>query len=119
MRVKLLKWFAFAAVMAMVLSACTAPAGTTSPSQAPATGAEATEAPTAEAAAGTTEGSFTTPNPILSDVRVRQAIATCIDRDSLISSVYTYVPEDIKPQLRMDSFLPKTHWAYSGPYQDY
>jgi len=50
---------------------------------------------------------------------VRQAIAMCIDRDALISSVYTYVPEDIKPQLRMDSFLPKTHWAYKGPYTDY
>ena len=36
MRVKLLKWFALAALIAMVLSACTAPAGTTSPSKAPA-----------------------------------------------------------------------------------
>src|SRR5436190_14612722 len=89
MREKLLSWFAFAAVLAMVLSACTAPAGG-SPSQAPAAGAEATEAPAAEASTGTGEGSFTTPNPILSDIRVRHAIAQCIDRDSLIAAVYTY-----------------------------
>lgn len=57
---------------------------------------------------------YTTPHPILSDLRVRQAIAHCIDRDALIASVYPYVED---PQgLLMDSFLPKTHWAYKGPY---
>lgn len=109
--------------MLAVLSACTAPAGSTAPSaQAPAAeGDAATEAPaesTATESAGS-GGSFTTPHPILSDLRVRQAIAYCIDRDALIDSVYTYVSDDIKPTLRMDSFIPKTHWAYSGPYQDY
>jgi len=118
MREKLLKWFALAAVVTMVLSACTAPAGGGAPSNAPAAG-EATAAPAEEASTGTGEGSFTTPHPILSDLRVRQAIAMCIDRDALISAVYTYVPDDIKPQLRMDSFEPKTHCAYGGPYQDY
>ena len=59
---------------------------------------------------------FTTPHPILSDVKVRQALASCIDRGALIASVYPYV-EDGSGQL-MDSFLPKTHWAYSGPYAD-
>ncbi len=57
---------------------------------------------------------YTTPHPILSDVRVRQAIAYCLDRDALIASVYPYVEEP--DALLMDSFLPKTHWAYSGPY---
>ncbi len=57
---------------------------------------------------------FTTPHPILSDLRVRQAIAHCIDRDALIASVYPYVEDP--DALLMDSFLPKTHWAYSGPY---
>jgi len=123
MRVKLLKWFALGAVIAMVLSACTAPGpgGSGAAPAATAAGSEtpAVEASTATTATTTTEGSFTTPNPMLSDVRVRQAIAHCVDRDALISSVYTYVPADIKPQIRMDSFLPKTHWAYKGPYQDY
>jgi ABC-type transport system substrate-binding protein len=57
---------------------------------------------------------FTTPHPILSDLKVRQAISHCIDRDALIASVYPYVEDP--DALLMDSFLPKTHWAYSGPY---
>ena len=60
---------------------------------------------------------YTTPHPILSDIRVRQAIAQCINRDELIAAAYPYVED--KGALRMDSFLPKTHWAYKGPYQDY
>jgi ABC-type transport system substrate-binding protein len=62
---------------------------------------------------------YTTPHPILSDIKVRQAIAHCINRDELIASVYPYVSDAEKTTLRMDTFLPKTHWAYSGPYTDY
>ena len=60
---------------------------------------------------------YTTPHPILSDVRVRRAIAHCINRDELIAVSFPYVED--KAGLRMDSWLPKTHWAYKGPYQDY
>ena len=59
---------------------------------------------------------YTTPHPILSDLKVRQALAYCIDRDALIASVYPYVEDG--SALKMDSFLPKTHWAYVGPYPD-
>ncbi len=59
---------------------------------------------------------YTTPHPILSDVRVRQALAYCIDRQALIASVYPYVEDG--SALLMDSFLPKSHWAYKGPYTD-
>ncbi|NJN83237.1 MAG: peptide ABC transporter substrate-binding protein, partial [Caldilineaceae bacterium] len=62
---------------------------------------------------------YTTPHPILSDERVRKAIAHCINRDELIASVYPYVSDEVKPTLRMDTMIPKTHWAYSGPYTDY
>jgi ABC-type transport system substrate-binding protein len=62
---------------------------------------------------------YTTPHPILSDVRVRQAIAHCTNRDELIASVYPFISDEEKAQLRMDTFLPKTHWAYKGPYTDY
>jgi ABC-type transport system substrate-binding protein len=57
---------------------------------------------------------FTTPHPILGDLRVRQAIAHCTDRDALIASVYPYVEDP--STLLMDSFNPKDHWTYSGPY---
>jgi len=123
MRVKLLSLLALITIFTLVLSACTAPAGSTAPAaEAPAAEAEATEPPAEEAetpAAEGSGGSFTTPHPILSDIRVRQAIAHCVDRDALIDSVYTYVSDDLKPQLRMDSWIPKTHWAYGGPYTDY
>lgn len=124
MRVKLLNLFALVAIFSIVLSACTAPAGSTTAgtpaAEAVATEAPAEEAATEEAPAEANAGSsFTTPHPMLSDIRVRQAIAYCVDRDALIDSVYTYVADDIKPTLRMDSFLPKTHWAYGGPYTDY
>lgn len=59
---------------------------------------------------------YTTPHPILSDLRVRQALAYCIDRDALIASVYPYVEDP--SALLMDAFVPKTHWAYNGPYTD-
>ena len=62
---------------------------------------------------------YTTSHPILGDIVVRQAIAQCVNRDELIASVYPYVADDVKPTLRMDTFLPKSHWAYSGGYTDY
>ncbi|MEZ4677744.1 MAG: ABC transporter substrate-binding protein [Caldilineaceae bacterium] len=77
--------------------------------------------PSAPAAAvdGDIQEDYTTPHPILSDINVRKAIAHCIDRDALIASVYPYVDDEVKPTLRMDTFLPKSHWAYSGGYTDY
>ena len=62
---------------------------------------------------------YTTPHPILSDVRVRQAIAYCTNRPELIASVYPFVSDEEKSKLLMDTFLPKTHWAYKGPYEAY
>jgi ABC-type transport system substrate-binding protein len=100
------KYFVFVmlAVLALVISAC-APAAGPMPA-----------APAGEAAASSGAEEFTTPHPILSDLKVRQAIAYCLDRDALIASVYPYVEDG--SELVMDSFLPKTHWAYSGPYAD-
>ena len=122
MKARWLNVLALVAILAMLVSACTAPAGqvpTVEEPAAAATEAPAAEEPTAEPAAELGDDAFTTPHPILSDVRVRQAIAHCVDRDALIASVYTYVSDDVKPSLRMDSFVPKTHWAYGGPYTDY
>jgi ABC-type transport system substrate-binding protein len=56
---------------------------------------------------------FTTPHPILSDLRVREAIAYCTDRAALINSVYAFV--DDPSTLFMDTFIPKSHWAYTAP----
>lgn len=109
MRVRLFSVLAILVIASMVFSACAAPM--------PAGPADDTGAPGGEAAAPAED--LTRPHPLLSDVKVRQAIAHCIDRDALISAVYTYVPDDIKANLRMDSPWPKSHWVYGGPYQDY
>ncbi len=44
---------------------------------------------------------------------------TARNRDELIASVYPFVDDETKAKLRMDSWIPKTSWAYGGPYQDY
>ncbi|MEZ4734120.1 MAG: ABC transporter substrate-binding protein [Caldilineaceae bacterium] len=105
MKTKSFSLLAILVVAVMLFSACTPPPS----AQAPVAGEET----------AATGDDLSQPHPALSDLRVRQAIAHCIDRDALISAVYTYVPDDVKASLRMDTFLPKTHWAYSGPYQDY
>ncbi len=67
----------------------------------------ATEQPAAE---GTLP--YSTPHPILSDVRVRQAIAHCINRLELIESVYPYLSPEQQEGLLMDTFLTRDHWAF-------
>ncbi len=56
---------------------------------------------------------WTTPHPILSDIRVRQAIAHCTDRSALIGSVYGYLPEEDRAKLFMDTFIPKDSVWYA------
>lgn len=58
-----------------------------------------------------TDASFTTPHPILGEVKVRQAIAYCVNRPELIKSVYPFLTEEEQKGLLMDTFLPKNHWA--------
>lgn len=63
------------------------------------------------------KGAFTTPHPILSDVRNRQGIAYCANREELIASVYPWIED--KSSLQMDTFIPKSHWAYTQPSESY
>jgi ABC-type transport system substrate-binding protein len=60
---------------------------------------------------------FSRPHPILSDLRVRQAIAYCTNRDELIASVYPIVEDP--STLRMDSFIPTDHWAHADGLPSY
>lgn len=57
---------------------------------------------------------FTTPHPILGDVRVRQAMAYCTNKLELIKSVYPLLSEDEQKSLVMNTFIPTSHWAYAG-----
>jgi len=67
-------------------------------------------APTAEAPAAVSEA-WTTPHPIIGDLKVRQAIAHCTNRPELIASVYPFLDEAQQGKLLMDSNLPQGHWA--------
>jgi ABC-type transport system substrate-binding protein len=117
---------ALAAMASMVLSACSqaapvvqtvvvtsAPAATAEPQVVESTVVvketqvvEVTAAPAAE---------WTTPHPILGDVKVRQAIAHCTDRDALISVSYPFLSEEDRAKLRMDTWMPKTSPFHANP----
>jgi hypothetical protein len=59
------------------------------------------------------------PHPILSDIRIRRAIAYCTDKDALIASVYPTLTLEQRQELVMDTFIPKTSWAYKTPSTTY
>lgn len=115
MKYRTLLLLAVFAIAAMVFAACAA--APTAPSSEAAATTEEAAAPAGDETA--VAGDLTQPHPYLSDIRVRQAIAHCIDRDSLISASYPYLPADVRASMRMDSPWPKDHWVWQGPYPDY
>lgn len=54
-------------------------------------------------------------HPILSDVRIRRAIAHCTNKDALIASAYPGLTSEQRQNLVMDTFVPRTNWAYTAP----
>ena len=56
---------------------------------------------------------------ILADVNVRRAIAHCTNRQALAASVFPFLNAAQLQTLLMDSFVPKTHWAYSDAITKY
>ncbi len=57
---------------------------------------------------------FTTPHPILSDLKVRQALSYCTNKSDLLASVYPLTSEETRADLVMHTFIPRDHWAYAG-----
>jgi ABC-type transport system substrate-binding protein len=57
---------------------------------------------------------FTTPHPILSDLKVRQALSYCTNKLDLLKSVYPLISDEARAGLVMNTFIPTTHWAYAG-----
>ena len=102
-------------IASVILSACggTAPVATEAPAATEA--AVATEAPAAATEAPAAEQtSFTTPHPILGDLKVRQALSYCTNKADLIKSVYPLLNEEQQASLVMNTFIPRAHWAYAG-----
>ncbi|MBK8422149.1 ABC transporter substrate-binding protein [Candidatus Villigracilis saccharophilus] len=103
-------------VASMILSACgaPAPAATEAPAVATEAPAVATEAPVVPTEAPITPTSYTTPHPILGDLKVRQALSYCTNKNDLIKSVYPLLSEEEQGKLVMHTFIPTSHWAYAG-----
>lgn len=57
---------------------------------------------------------FTTPHPLLGDLRFRQALAYCTNKLELVQSVYPLLSPEEQEALVLDSFMSRTSWAYAG-----
>jgi ABC-type transport system substrate-binding protein len=100
-------------IASMILAACGTPAPVATEAPAATDAPAATEAPVAtEAPAEQT--SFTTPHPILGDLRVRQAMSYCTNKVELLASVYPLLTDEERAGLVMHTFIPRAHWAYAG-----
>lgn len=60
------------------------------------------------------KAAYTTPHPILGDLKVRQAMAYCTNKLDLIKSVYPLLTEEEQAGLVMNTFIPRSSWAYAG-----
>lgn len=101
----------FLVTVSMVLAAC-GPAPTAPPAEQVVVTQEVIV--TQEVEVEVEREAFTTPHPILSDLRVRQAIAHCTNKPDLIKSVYPLLDEEQQASLVMHTFIPRDHWAYAG-----
>jgi ABC-type transport system substrate-binding protein len=62
----------------------------------------------------TSAEAFTTPHPILGDLKVRQALAYCTNKVDVARAGYPLLSEEDAAKLVMDTMIPKAHWAYAG-----
>jgi len=69
---------------------------------------------TKEVQVETEREAFTTPHPILGDLRVRQALSYCTNKSDLLASVYPLISDEQRAGLVMNTFIPTSHWAYAG-----
>ncbi len=72
------------------------------------------------AASSTAPASPTAPpsnTPPLADLRVRQALAYCTDKETLVQTVYPWLAQPA--QFVADAALPRNHWAYAGNEPDF
>ncbi|MBI3362614.1 MAG: peptide ABC transporter substrate-binding protein, partial [Chloroflexi bacterium] len=104
------------AVVSLVLAACAPPPTPQTIIQTQVVTVKETQVITEQITA-TPVPSFTTPHPILGDLRNRQAIEYCTNRDEVINSVYPFVED--KSILHMDSFIPSDHWAHASGLTQY
>lgn len=99
-------------VASVILSAC-APAPT-APAAEPAEPVVVTQEVVVTEVVEVERDAFTTPHPILGDLKVRQALSYCTNKVDLLAGVYPLVSEEDRAGLVMNTFIPTDHWAYAG-----
>jgi len=57
---------------------------------------------------------FTTPHPVLGELKVRQALAYCTNKLELIQSVYPLAALEQQESLVLNTMMARSHWAYAG-----
>ncbi len=97
--------------VSMVLAAC-GPAATAEPAEPVVITKEVVV--TKEVQVEVEKEAFTTPHPILSDLKVRQALSYCTNKSDLLASVYPLTTEEQRAGLVMNTFIPRDSWAYAG-----
>jgi ABC-type transport system substrate-binding protein len=58
--------------------------------------------------------SFSTPDPITSDLAVRQGMAYCTNKLDLLKAAYPLSTDTDRQALVMNTEIPTKHWAYAG-----
>ena len=96
-------------IASMVLSAC----GTPAPAE-PAEPIVVTQEVVVTEVVEVEREAFTTPHPILSDLKVRQALSYCTNKADLLKSVYPLISDEARAGLVMNTFIPTASWAYAG-----
>ena len=99
-------------VASMVLAAC-APAAPVPPAE-PAEPVIVTQEVVVTEVVEVEREAFTTPHPILSDLKVRQALSYCTNKADLLASVYPLISEEDRANLVMHTNISPNHWAYAG-----
>ena len=62
---------------------------------------------------------WTSPHPVLGDLKVRQAIAQCTNRNELIQVSYPFLSAEEQGKLIMDTWIPKSSPFYAQPSIEY
>ena len=129
---KLYKVLGFAAMASMVLAACQAGPAANQKPVVQTVVVEVTKevekpvvqtvivteaAPAAPTVAPKVE--WTSPHPVLADLKVRQAIAMCANRNELIQVSYPFLSAEEQGKLIMDTWIPKSSPFYAEPSVQY
>jgi ABC-type transport system substrate-binding protein len=120
----------FAAIASMVLAACAPAGGAAAPKVIETVVVEVTKEVVKENTVEKTvekvvevtaapKPEWTTAHPILGDVKVRQAIAHCTNREALVGVSYPFLSDEEKGKLLMDTWIPKSSPFYAEPSVQY